>query len=82
MKVICIRPSVSISTNGHPIGVEPIYINEGDIFDVHDEYLKERDDNIYTTNHTDGNYYSLYRKDFEIFTIEKYREQQINKIIG
>lgn len=78
MKVICIKETTSISTNGHPSGIETLYINVGDQFDVHDEYLITNQD-IYTTNHTDGNHYSLWREDF--IALDKWREQQINKII-
>ncbi len=79
MKVICIKKSTTISTNGHPIGVEPLHINVGDQFDVNDEYL-ERDKAIYISNHTDGNHYSIWRDDF--ITLEEWREYQIDKIIS
>lgn len=78
MIVVCIKKSVTISTNGHPIGVDPLYINVGDKFDVFDEYIKGYED-IYSTNHTDGNRYSLWKEDF--ITLDKWREQQLNKLI-
>ena len=79
MKVICIKKSITISTNGHPIGYEPLNINVGDQFDVNDEYL-ERDKDIYISNHTDGNHYSLWRNDF--ITLDKWREHQLNTLLN
>ena len=79
MIVVCINETTSISTNGHPIGIETLYINVGDQFDVNDEYLKGYED-IYTTNHTDGNRYSLWKKDF--ISLDKWREHQLNKILN
>jgi len=78
MKVICINETTSISTNGHPIGIETLYINVGDQFEVNDEYLV-RDKDIYVTNHTDGNRYSLWRSDF--IKLEEWREQKLNQLI-
>jgi hypothetical protein len=76
MKLICIKNTQSISTNGHPTGVETKYFEVGEQYDVQDDYPITNQH--YFVIYYNGSNYSVFRTDFT--TVENWRQKQLNEL--
>ena len=76
MKLICIKNTQSISTNGHPVGVETKYFKVGEQYDAQDDYPITNQH--YFVIHHNGSNYSVFRTDFT--TVENWRQKQLNEL--
>ena len=75
MKLICIKNTQSISTNGHPTGVETKYFKVGEQYDAQDDY---KIDGQHFVIYDNGSRYSVYRRHFS--TLENWRQKQLNDL--
>ena len=76
MRLICIKNTKSVSTNGHPVYVDQKYFKVGEKYDAQDDYTI--DNQHYFVIHHNGSNYSVYRRDFS--TVENWRQKQLNEL--
>lgn len=73
MRLICIKNTKSIYTDGHP--VDQKYFKVGEQYEAQDDY--KIDDQHFVIYHNDSRY-SVYRRDFS--TVENWRNKQLESI--
>lgn len=76
MKLICIKNTKSVSTNGHPVYVDQKYFKVGEQYDAQDDYPTGKQH--YFVIHHNGSNYSVYRRDFS--TVENWRNKQLEDL--
>ena len=73
MRLICIKNTKSIYTDGHP--VDQKYFKVGEQYDAQEDY--KIDDQHFVIYHN-GSRYSVYRRDF--CTVENWRNKQLEDL--